>query len=178
MRRRLTLAFVGPESTAKTTLSHWVASRLKVPWIEEAAREYLRPSGRNYCRKDVLRMGLLQLESETSVLAKCPLVVSDTHVLVYHVWMLDKFKEDSLVFHDILLGRSDIFYILTAPDIEWVFDPLREDPHRRHLIFRMYQREITRFRLPHHIVRGQGEARYAAVLSILRQLQLPLESNR
>ncbi len=168
MRKR-TLAFVGPESTGKTTLSRWVAEQWGLPWIEEVARQYLEHRGPRYRRQDVIHTALLQWAAESRALARADCVVSDTHLLVYHIWLLDKFGDDHPLFHDVLLGGRHVFYLLTAPDIPWVPDPLREDPHRRHAIFRRYVDEIARFRLPHAVIRGNGTARRRAVADVVRR---------
>ena len=41
MKQALKIAFTGPESSGKSTLSSWLSAEIKLPLIEEYAREYL-----------------------------------------------------------------------------------------------------------------------------------------
>ncbi len=168
MKKAVKIAFVGPESTGKTTLARRLAAFLGVPYVPEAARHFLEHHGPHYDECDILTMLSRQLRSEAAAQARTALLVTDTNPLVYHVWLLDKFRRDHPYLHDLLLDYHYITLLLW-PDIPWTPDPLREDPHRREAILTTYRHELVRFRLPFHAIRGQGEKRWQSVLKALSQ---------
>ncbi len=160
------IAFIGPESTGKTTLARRLSQWLNVPYVPEAARLFLQKNGPHYRPCDILTMAMQQIEAEHAALRRSSLIVTDTNAAVYYVWWLDKVGPPHPLLEDFLLNY-DYITLLLGPDIPWTPDPLREDPHRREDIMGIYEQELTRFLIPYHRIEGRDEERWRQVLRAL-----------
>ena len=56
------IALIGPESTAKSTLSEALAKHYNTVWVKEYAREYLSILKSKYTLTDILTIAKEQLE--------------------------------------------------------------------------------------------------------------------
>ncbi|HPB20216.1 MAG TPA: hypothetical protein PLC00_05530, partial [Bacteroidales bacterium] len=54
------------------------------------------------------------------------------------------------------------------PDIEWNYDPLRENPDDRIELFNIYENELIKAKKNYFIVTQQLEQRFANVLNYLK----------
>ena len=163
-----TLCLTGPECTGKTTLARELSQRLGAALVPEVAREYL--AGRTeYGRRDVLEIARLQREREAEVrAAHRGLVVCDTDLLVIRIWWEEKYgplPEALSAPHGQSAGRG---YLLLSPDLPWVADPLRENPHDRDRLFEIQRRALDRTPAPYQIVHGAGAARVRCALDAAR----------
>ena len=164
------ISIVGPESTGKTTLAHAMAAHFGVACVEEYARAYLanRPG---YDRADVeaIARGQMALEAEALGRGRLP-VIFDTDLLVIRIWWQEKYGAlpDWLTraWHEQAPRR----YLLTAPDLAWEVDPLRESPDDRERLFEVYRDALMAEGLRFDIVRGAGAERLAGALAALEEL--------
>ena len=62
------IALIGPESTAKSSLSEALAQHYNTVWVKEYSREYLSKISRTYTLQDVLTIAQEQLEQEKKAL--------------------------------------------------------------------------------------------------------------
>ncbi len=56
------IAFIGPESSGKTTLSKYFSSKYNAPLVEEFSREYLSKIQTNYAYSDLEIIAKTQFE--------------------------------------------------------------------------------------------------------------------
>ena len=77
------IAFIGPESCGKSTLSQLVAERLQMPYVAEYARTYVERLMRPYVYRDVVAIAHRQIEE----LRAYPDAVFDTELIITQVWM-------------------------------------------------------------------------------------------
>ena len=164
------ISIVGPESTGKTTLAHALAAHFGVACVEEYARAYL--AGRpGYDRADVeaIARGQMALEAQALGRGRLP-VIFDTDLLVIRIWWQEKYGAlpDWLTraWHEQAPRR----YLLTAPDLAWEADPLRESPDDRERLFEVYRDGLMAEGLRFDIVRGTGAERLAGALAALEDL--------
>ncbi len=157
MQNRISIC--GPESTGKSWLSSELAKYYKTCFVEEYSRDYLKGKA-SYNKEDILKIAKIQLEKEDEIAKKCKSVLfCDTDLLVNKIWSqyvygeTDKWIEDKFINHEYGL------YLLCFPDIDWEYDPLRENPYDRDLLFDMYETELKNARFNYKIVRGKGNKR-------------------
>jgi nicotinamide riboside kinase len=159
------IVFTGPESSGKTTLSELLARHFHVPFVQEAAREYLHKLQRQYTYEDILNIALLQMAEEEKVRTQQPaLLICDTDILTNKIWCEDKFHRCEKWLTDAFAMRHVDMYFLCTPDFPWHPDPQREDPHRREKIFDSYKLHLTKYQKRFVELAGNIENRMKTVL--------------
>jgi NadR type nicotinamide-nucleotide adenylyltransferase len=154
------IALIGPESTAKSTLSEDLAANYKTVWVQEHSREYLAGLDRKYMLSDVTAIAQQQLATENELLKRANhLLFADTELIIAKVWCEDVFGETPAWISEQLLPTRYDLYLLTSPDLEWKEDPLRENPHRRDFFFAWYERELRAINARYTVISGSGEQR-------------------
>ena len=154
------IALIGPESTAKSTLSQKLAEYYKTVWVPEYSREYLALIKRKYELDDVLQIAQRQLKRENELIKKANrFIFADTELIVSKVWCEDVFKLcPDWISKNIMSTKYDL-YLLTSPDLPWLEDPLRENPHRREFFFNWYESELKAINACYSIINGVGDVR-------------------
>jgi len=148
------VAFTGPECSGKTTLSLWCAKTFHLPWIPEQARSYL--TGKTeYQREDLWRIGALQFH-ENQAQSPC---ICDTELTVVRLWEEEKFGQISSTIHELSLQESYTILFLCAPDIPWIYDPLRENPHDRERLYVRYKEDLDKRGISYVELKGVLEDR-------------------
>lgn len=166
-----TLVITGPESSGKTSLARLLSKELKLPIIEEYSREYLSNHGPDYDLDDVIKMAREQLNRESQILEKYSgQCILDTDMMVYSIWVKEKYNIQVPFIEDALENSSDKIYLLCAPDLEWEDDPLRENPdlQDRQRLFEAYKAIIDNYGYQHHIIRGEGNERLKNALNSIK----------
>lgn len=168
----LRIAIVGPESCGKTTLTRDLAAVWDAPWVEEISRGWLEARGGRYTAEDLPVIARLQREAEDAAAAATTSrhLFCDTNALVVRVWSQVKYGQ---VHPDVTAAEGldrYALHLLTAPDLPWEADPLRESPHDRDRLFDRYQAALRAAGVPFVVVRGVGADRlavaHAAVASV------------
>jgi NadR type nicotinamide-nucleotide adenylyltransferase len=164
--RTTTVAVVGPESSGKTTISRALADALGAPWVPEHARMYLGATGGVYGEADLLHIAQGQLLAEEHALACHPTyLVCDTDLVTILVWAREKYGRCDPRIERMARRRTYAHRLLCAPDMPWEPDPLRESPHDRDRLFRVYADTLEELGVPYTVLRGSPEERLAAALA-------------
>jgi NadR type nicotinamide-nucleotide adenylyltransferase len=154
------IALIGPESTAKSTLSEKLAKHYDTVWVQEHSREYLANINRPYSLEDVLAIAQEQLKREQQLMEKADkFIFADTELILSKVWCEDVFKTCPEWISESILSYKYDLYLLTSPDIPWEKDPVRENPHRREFFFDWYERELKAIQADYVVIKGEGEER-------------------
>jgi NadR type nicotinamide-nucleotide adenylyltransferase len=156
------IVIIGPESTGKSTLTRGLAEKFGEPWVEEYAREYLENLGRPYNYGDLLKIAQGQIALEKQKLkAAARLLFCDTDLNVIRVWSDHKFNKTHPWIVKQIKERTYDLYFLTAIDIPWQEDPLREhpDPEMRQYFFDIYHQLLTASKTPFFVISGNPEQR-------------------
>ena len=161
------VSITGPESTGKSWLSKQLALHYKTRFVEEYSRGYLKEKT-EYSKEDIYKIAKGQLETEIKTAESKPSILfCDTDLLVNKIWSkyvfgeVDKWTENKFIEHEYGL------YLLCYPDIEWEFDPLRENPDNRLLLFEMYEAELKKAGFNYKIIKGQGNERLKNAVSFV-----------
>lgn len=160
------IAFTGPESSGKTTLSKRIAEILNGEWHEEYAREYLTNLNRPYNQNDLINIALKQ--NEKRINCNSSLQVYDTEMLVIKIWNDYKFRKENQYINELLDQQKIDHYFLCKPDIPYEDDPLRENPDNRDELFEIYLNALNQKELTYTIIEGKLTERTEKVLEILR----------
>jgi NadR type nicotinamide-nucleotide adenylyltransferase len=158
--RIIRIALIGPESTAKSTLAEQLATHYKTVWVPERSREYLKGTARKYTLADIEMITLLQLEEEQRLLKQANrLLFADTELIISKVWCMDVFSVCPDWIEDAIHNLKYDLYLLTIPDLEWIPDPLRENPLRRDFFFNWYEEELKKIGAEYQLISGEGASR-------------------
>lgn len=161
------ISVVGPESTGKTTLARELALHLDGVWLPEYAREYLVSP--EYGPYDLSTIAAEQWERECSIARATPRVaVLDTDLVVIKIWLQERYGQVPNCIDERLLRQPRRQYLLTAPDLEWEYDPLRESQHDRVRLFHLYKETLSRLGFDYTIICGRGAERLARAIDAVK----------
>ncbi len=164
---QLRIAILGPESTGKSILSKELTNHFKVAYIPEYARFFLKTK-QSYTFGDVTHIAKQQFQSinhyESSIL------IADTELIVTKIWQEYKYqKVDPWIEKHIKKQHFDL-YLLMDIDLEWTFDPLRENPSLsdRKDLLNMYEGELQNQGFNYQLISGQGTERLNNALAAIK----------
>ncbi len=164
------IVITGPESTGKTTLASRLAAELGLPLVSELARERLADAESRYTEADVYRLAILQYRQQMEVTIRHPLVLADTDLLTYRIWLDVRFGGCASWLQALHTRSSQVHYLLCTPDLPWIADPLRENPHDRQMLFESHLTILNNESWPYTIVSGIGQERTEMAWAAIRNL--------
>jgi nicotinamide riboside kinase len=153
----------GPESTGKTEICKFLAASFETECIPEYAREYVASLDRPYTFKDVEKIARVQIErlqqkSEQSP----PILFLDTYLIITKVWFREVYGTIPDWIDKSLADAGIDLFLLCYYDIEWIPDPVRENPgSRRTFLYESYRKEITHLGKPCEVIMGTGTERFS-----------------
>jgi len=150
----------GPESTGKTTLALRLASAFSIDMVEEAARNYLAEKQDGYVPEDVRIIAQIQKEAQAKAYSLGKSIVCDTDLLTILIWQHDKFGHWDQNIYLEWKNNENSLYLLCAPDIPWVPDPLRENPDDRERLFQIHLDVLINHHKPFEIIYGSSDQRF------------------
>jgi len=155
----------GAESSGKTTLGECLAERLGALFVPEASRDLLTP-GAPYDEHDIIRIGQEQVRREEAAVQATPdWVVADTDLLVLRIWLAERFGLWPDTLGILWQKAAPRLYVLTAPEMPWEPDPLRENSHDRERLHARYREWLVENNSAFIEVRGSVEERVDQVLA-------------
>lgn len=158
----LKIAIIGPESTGKTDLTKLLADHYKCQWVPEFAREYIEQLDRNYDYNDVVKIAERQIKQEKAfekINSEEKIIFFDTDLIITKVWFEYKYKKIPKFITERLSSRFFDFYLLSMPDLPWIYDPVREHGDDREFFYDWYKKEIENLGTPYAEIGGKGEKR-------------------
>lgn len=161
----------GPESTGKSTVGPRLARALGGRYLPEYGRDYAEAHGTDFTAADLVTIGRGHDAAARAAIAAGPWpVVQDTDPLMTAVWADMLFGRRDPWF-DAWAGEADL-YLLFDIDLPWVEDGTRlfGTPALRRRFFDLSRAELERRGVRWALVRGEGEARFAAALAAVRAL--------
>lgn len=173
--KKLRIVFTGPESTGKTTLAKWVAQYYRTTWNPEFARFYLSKLRVPYQKEDITSIAQGQIQWEDIWYKQSnKLLVCDTTLLVPKIWSLYKYGNcDHWIEKNLIQRKYDLF-LLCGVDWPWQYDPLREHPNARKVLYQMYLDELKKNQLRYLELNGSFEQRKQLALQQIECLLSPI----
>ena len=170
------IVITGPESTGKTTLSKQLAEKYNTVWIPEFAREYAKDIQGEFTYNDVVDIARIQLVQEIEVEHLInKIVFFDTSLIITKVWLDVVFKKHPQWLDDLIKIEEADLYLLCAPDIDWVADPLRVNGGtKRNILFDRYFQELENYGFNYKIIAGKGQKRLNSCIEYINELNMNL----
>ncbi len=172
------IAILGAESTGKTTLCRDLAAYFGCPWVPEYMRTYLQAkwdTEQLTCTwDDLLPIAQGQIELENK-LAKQGAYAADNsrylfcdtslfELMVYSNWYYGDCPE---ALTKAALSHHYDLILLTAVDIPWVADDLRDSPHQREEISAYFASQLNTHNKPFRYIAGGRDERIRQVIEWL-----------
>ena len=165
------IILTGPESAGKTSLAKALAKKYQYPLISEYARTYLGKYGSIYGFIDLLNIAKQQNLMQQEMLSKHKMTILDTANLVLIIWSKVKFGK----VHPYILQQFENdnigLYVLCKPNIDWEYDPLRENREDRDVLYSLYKESLIAFHKPFIEVSG-------TILERIKQIEDYIELSR
>jgi len=155
------IVITGPESTGKTEISEYLTKSFQGLYVPEYSRKYIENLNRSYNYYDILKIAKTQLAQRYEAEKQLKeFVFYDTWLMITKIWFIEVFGHYPGWIDTKLKTIKIDLYLLCAPDIPWVPDPVRENGgERRKYLFLQYKKEIENLDIPYFIIKGQGIAR-------------------
>jgi nicotinamide riboside kinase len=153
----------GPESTGKTEICKFLAASFETDFIPEYAREYLASLDRPYTFEDVEKIASVQVEQLLQFQEeKLSILFLDTYLIITKVWFREVYGlTPDWIDNSLATAGIDLF-LLCYFDIDWIPDPLRENPGpRRAFLYESYLEEIELLGSPYEVIKGSGTERFS-----------------
>lgn len=179
----LVIAILGAESTGKTQLAQGLSARLvretglRCTWVPEHLRAWCNTKQRTPLEHEQADIARAQQQEIEAAAATHDVVICDTTPLstaVYSQWV---FGDDSLTAQAALWQRRCAITLLTALDLPWQADGLRDGPHARGPVDDLFRRALLAHQLPWAGVYGRGtqreESALDAIAPLLRRRAMP-----
>jgi|LakMenEpi03Aug12_release.lakeMendotaPanAssembly.Ray.scaffolds.fasta_scaffold946194_1 nicotinamide riboside kinase len=167
------IAVTGPESSGKSFTAEYLA-RVFDGWVvPEFAREYIDHLDRAYNYDDILNIAKAQLDIEKKVtddaiIEKVEIVFFDSELMNTKIWAEEKYHQcDDFIIQGIIESDYD-HYLLMRPDIEWVADDQRENPHDRDRLFNLYIHHFNLYKKSYTVLEGSLDNRLALGVAIVK----------
>ncbi len=168
------IAITGPESTGKSQLAEVLAKHFNTTWVPEFARTYLEKLDRPYQFEDIECIAKGQLASEEAFAEKANgLLFCDTDCLVTKIWAEFKYGRCPQWIEDSFKSHIYDLYLLCDIDLPWEYDPLREHPDQRSILFNLYLEALKLQGLPYFVIKGHGDERSKNAINIINDQIIP-----
>ena len=155
------IIITGPECSGKTILSKNLSQHLKSKLINEFARAYLQKNNNKYNFETLLEIAQNQLKLENQ---KSKIIICDTDLITIKIWSEYKFgKCDSWILDKINSQKKEQrIYLLCKPDINWEYDPQRENELDRDKLFNIYKTELRNLGHKYCTIEGDNRLNLAS----------------
>jgi len=164
------VAIIGPESSGKSELCMQLAKHYHTQWIPEYARQYLTQLNKPYTLQDVVEIYKTQFFLESQLInSSSKYIFVDTEFIIAKVWCEHVFKSCPPYIDEMIAQHSYDLYLLTAPDLPWEYDPLREHPGQGTFFFEWYEHILKKNNLTFKVVSGSGDLRTACAIALIEE---------
>ncbi len=160
----------GPESTGKSILAKQISTYFNWCLVPEMSRAILEKSDGYYTFETIDDISKCQWRAQIETTQKCENVCCDTDLLTSIVWAEVKFQRFETWWWNTWINSQVDLFLLCAPDLEWEFDPLRENPHDRDMLFEQYKKHLDLHPSECKVIEGNGNARTSQAISIIEKL--------
>ena len=168
------IALLGAESTGKNELARALTQRLQergIPttMVGEYLREWCEREGRTP-RPDEQRAIADEQTRRIEAAAAAGVVVADTTALMTAVYSEQLFGDTSLHADALAAQARCAITLLTALDIQWVADALRDGDHAREPTDALVRAALAGAKLSFAVVHGTGSERLASAWNAINSI--------
>ena len=169
MNEAVKIVVTGPESTGKTDLSRSLAGYFGTDFIPEYARSYVEALDRPYSYEDVEHIAMYQRNDlKERIKQGNKIIILDTYLVITKIWFMEIYGRCPAWIDDCLEESGIDLFLLCYYDLEWIEDPVRENPgQRREYLFDKYKLEIEKLGIPCELVKGSGQLRFQKAVEAL-----------
>lgn len=171
---------IGAESTGKTTLARLLAERFETEWVPEIAREHWERKIGNWSPGDpapawspdeFLEIATEQQKREDAAARRANRVLfADTNAFATGTWH-ERYQKTRDPRVDAIGARDKVdLYLLTAPDVPFVQDGLRDGEHIREWMDRRFTEQLAKAAAPVLRLAGPYEARFERSVAAVERL--------
>lgn len=165
------IAIVGPESSGKTTLCSQLANYFNGAIVPEFARQYLSNLNRPYTLQDVLFIANEQLHLEQKIEQQGnKIIFCDTNLITIKIWLKVKYNYFNAQLEHNMLQNFYHAHFLTAPDLPWENDILREHPYFRNELLNMHEDILNLNNIKFSLIDGIGEGRINKAIEEVKKI--------
>ena len=169
------VAILGAESTGKTTLCRELAAHYNTIWVPEYAREYVEKLNRPYLLEDLENIAIQHKNNEDISITKAnKIMFTDTEFIILKVWSDEVFNMVPSFIKKQLHQQHYDLYLVTANDIPWEYDAVRENPDKRDYLLACYINELKVLKSNYKMINGLGEER---LKNAVKEVDLLLKSH-
>ena len=169
MTRRIVVT--GSESTGKTTLARELAAALGTIWVPEYARDYAAVRDGVLTVDDVEPIGRGQAEREDATIALVPAgrdIVLDTDLVSTMIYGEHYYGYCPPWVREQAVLRRGNLYLLSATDLPWEADGVRDQPLARHELHAKFAAQLIAMGARVLPVQGTGARRLETALAAVR----------
>lgn len=166
------IAVIGAESTGKSELCEALAKHYNTVWVPEYAREYFNDSDiYNYTIEDLIIIAEKQIALENEIAKKAKrFLFCDTTLITLMIWSELEFKQTPEFISKNLSKIKYDHYFITANDLPWTEDPLRQNKFSRDMILEMNKKEVKDLNASFSIISGMNEERVKNAIKVIDKL--------
>ncbi|BCE00192.1 AAA family ATPase [Marinicellulosiphila megalodicopiae] len=170
------VCIVGPQSTGKTTLTHYLANTQNLSFVNEYGRDYdfLYKKGIDWNENDFVKIAKCHLAIQKEVsLCGSHIIIEDTDIIQTIVWaqFLLGFVPIELISIFKSINKADQYLLLT-PETKWINDGTRykETEQQRQKFYNELQYILEFFDLKYTVVDSNDYSqRHSKAVSVLDQ---------
>jgi len=163
----LKIVITGPECSGKSTIANEICRIFNFGLVPEMAREYLNIRNNCYDESSLNEIAYLQLREEKIAKENHDHICCDTDLLTIIIWQSEKYGHVDHVFMEKWLRSSADIYFLCFPDMDWEYDPQRENPHDREKLFSIYLQYLEVNKANYYILKGTVSQRMEILGQVL-----------
>jgi HTH-type transcriptional regulator, transcriptional repressor of NAD biosynthesis genes len=168
------IVVVGAESTGTTTLARALAEHYDTAWVPEYGRrvsEERLPAGVPWSDADFEAIARRQQHAEDEAARTAgPVLICDTDALATCVWQERYLGRSTRAVEELAASRRCALYLLTADDIPFVQDGLRDGEHLRGWMTRRFRERLAARPEPHVVVGGDHARRLAEAVAAVDEI--------
>lgn len=175
------IAITGPESSGKTKLAIQLASHFSTVYTPEYARFWLQEHGPTYdlAAMDEMIRGQQLWEKRSALILSSPqsggceplLYFTDSDATVFEVWMTVRFGCSSPLIDEWFDKSPAELTLLCHPDLNWSYDPLRENQLDRYRLFEQYKEVLNHRKVTYAEIKGLGNERVKCAIKAVHEIR-------
>ena len=162
------IVITGAESTGKSTLALALSIEFGGFLIPELARAYVEGLNRAYTYNDVVTIANQQVQAENNLPKEKKIVFYDTWFVITKIWFKEVYNTIPEWLDQYMLSNKPDLFLVCENDIEWVFDPVRENKDKREYLKMRYIEEIEKLNVPWRLVSDTDEARTINAIKLVK----------